>query len=1827
MKILLALCLRSLYSEYMSVSARFLCLLKKSRKVLFVSIFSLLIVWVFVLSTFPSLVNAQTTGNWVEDPEVTLVGKAAERARQLLWWTIRNPGVYTAPVLAEYWSISRNIVYVFTLLVIVMFGFSYILLRRRASMSTITPIIFKIAFVLLFATLSYVILLGLIQFSEIGMRFFIEQVGGRDLFNVIFSGGPNQGRDPFESNYYNFIGFREISPANQEMVQTSLFLIRFTTFTYYIMSIMLILRTIILWFLLVLSPFLVVLVPFVFIRNTGLIWIGVFFQWLFYGPLVAIFLGAITKIWVKGIPFPFDFSRAGKVNGQIYKTSINILYGGPAQQLGPANSANYVDTFAEYVIALIMLWTAIVLPWLLLRIFRDYCCIAIAAGNATLTAIYDRLRQYPPSAPPPAPSGSSTGNAVDLPFRQNINQSVDIAAPERLEMIKEIEKTNTEELTKTLNLSVSRLSDISRIETNQYAQSQIKQQLATLASPESAASVSEKERFTLLRQELQSRAASGDRQARILLNASGHRNENISASVNVIIENRNARVQSREVIREREIEREKGAIREKSEKSYRNTVSDMVRLNPNIVREIAGSAQVSESAVSNILQSVSAGSNMVSNEKVATLSREQSVSEEKIKEIVSAAQSKTEIIAAAPSVSEIASRVNLSEGTITNVLANLPTNQIIDTGLVSQVALKTGISPEKVEEIYQNAQPAEPIDLSAGSSPTPEINDANDISKKVTVEKKSVENILQNLPVTNAISNEMIQAISALTGVSSQIVEQIYKSAVGTSGIPSPSVIAKKVGASESVVIFVLITIPKLENVSQSVIEKIASKTNTTVENVKSVYEKTQIPVTFTPVSLVHLNDASTISHKLNIDQKTVENILEKIPVTEVISNELVGNISQSTGVASTVVEEIYRNAVGTQTVPSVSTIAEKVKTSESVVAAVLPLIPKQQEVKESVIEKIASETNTTKENVSAVYRQTQTSIQEAIPQMAPAVAEKLHLEKEKVGKVLSVLPSWGTPSYAVILKAAHQSGLSVDKVKNIAKIASVSMLGSTKKSIDEIIEASGESETIVSTVLEALPKAGYPTPSRMADAAQKAGISEARVKAIVTASHTTSTKSTAGGIASTISLEDYEEVKRMWLNHYRSAPVPVNETIKDRNGWLAHEEKKLQEVSELISSQDAKVKEKGLEKVSEILPFLLLGGFSDAEILTYLKAKKEAARQVTDELVVASTTREETVKKISSEDESTMVGVSEKKEATVSVSDTLSESFRDEERSTSSDVISSWTQKISALPTHEIASNLNLVVSHITDIARPEIEKGKAVEAIKNLNHISSPAKIPDTDARANFENIRKELETRATAGDVIAQRILTASNNPPSDVTPAASFILVSNRKSGGVSPEKKSVGFSIFERALKDPSVTPYLAVKNSIPEPLVYQVIEFIALGGEVTEEKLTNISERVHLPLPMVKNIISGAAELLQINALSPSDIAQRISLPISTVKAVLEKIPTDHTMTPSEQEELAKSANVSIIQMMSIDEFAHQPLEKYAGSLVPFLAERYSVPDSTIHALFRTVPAYTILTPEKIEDIGNQLDVKPVILKQILQTVDESFILNSDPFVIEIAKKTGEPLKIVKGVIETIPEGAMLESSKCDSLAKEMEVTPGRVQKIEKVREAQKKNSELLALSVSISDYEEVKNMWLNHYNNSPVPQSEKIKNRYSWLLEEENQIQSVSELLSSTDSKEKQKGLEGISEILPFILLGGFSDVEILTYLKAKYQAARTVRLSLSNKSDLPPDASVIVVNKNINSPLPDINAGQSKEIPLPEAAGTLGEPAITAIIDKGPVKKDSLT
>src|SRR3989344_3001526 len=87
--------------------------------------------------------------DWRPDTEVTMLGKAAERSRQLLYWVLsrEHQPINNAPVLIDIWSFSRNLVYILVVLVIVAFGFSYIFLKRRAMSIDLPPIIGKIAMI------------------------------------------------------------------------------------------------------------------------------------------------------------------------------------------------------------------------------------------------------------------------------------------------------------------------------------------------------------------------------------------------------------------------------------------------------------------------------------------------------------------------------------------------------------------------------------------------------------------------------------------------------------------------------------------------------------------------------------------------------------------------------------------------------------------------------------------------------------------------------------------------------------------------------------------------------------------------------------------------------------------------------------------------------------------------------------------------------------------------------------------------------------------------------------------------------------------------------------------------------------------------------------------------------------------------------------------------------------------------------------------------------------------------------------------------------------------------------------------------------------------------------------------------------------------------------------------------------------------------------------------------------------------------------------------------------------------------------------------------
>ncbi|OGG17069.1 hypothetical protein A3D05_01075 [Candidatus Gottesmanbacteria bacterium RIFCSPHIGHO2_02_FULL_40_24] len=988
----------------------------------------------------PPPLPASNTATWEFDPVTTEVGKSADRARQLLWWLFQHPGIHTAPVLAQIWAIARNIVYVFVVLVIVAFGISLILGRRRGMIGPVfsgitspvfgvnIPIIFiKILGLLLYVTFSYVVIVALIQISDIIMRFFIETVGGKDLFNIIFSGAGNT-----EANYITFVGYRDVNPLNLEMVNTSLFYVRLTSFTYNVMSTILVFRTIILWFLMIIAPFLALLMPFVFIRNTGWIWIGVFFQWLFYGPIFALFLASLTRIWVAGIPFPFDFSRVNKPTGQVYRTAINILWGGPAQTLSPGNSANYVDTFAEYFIALVMLWTCIVLPWLLLRIFRDYCCSMIAAGANTMNAIFDRLRQYP-TPPPPVPIApvTATGIAVELPFRQRIDEKIREVQRVRIEEISDISKVSTNEIARSMDLSVSRLSDISRMETNMMKRQEVSSYMDKIRAPEKISSPAEREKFISVKEELKERALKGDKVAQTLLQASDRHTQSMTS----------------QLLRESRVTSARLAAQAKPEVQIGAAVPDITHRN--------------------------------------------------ITETVS-------------------SKAGISELRVKDVLSRMSVEDVTDEKKVQSVSKVTGVSAEKVRQV---------------------VKEADHVWKSTFTDH-------------------------------SQVVNQV-SAATQTSEVKTREVLSK---------------IKESELSDASKVREVARTTGVSEEKVKTIV-KTSEEVKRTRISEDEKRVIDQVSAKENISTDAVKQILTKVSEKEISGVDNVRSFVKSSAIADEKVREVIRTA-------------EKLK-------------QEQPEVTEA-------------ELINTISKTTQLSTADTSKILQSITREQLQSD-EKVKQL------------------ENTTGVSLEKIQDVVKSAKLSKRerreAVTEEEIAKVSKEVGLSETTTKEILSSVSASELTNEEKIREMEKKTGVVGERIKEAVRVREKVKAE-TAPEAPSVVSVEDYEEVKSMWLKHFRSAPVPITDTIKDRYEWLTTEEKKLTNITNLLSSANPELKQQGLERVSEILPFMLLGGFSEAEIMTYIKAKFEADRQVLDELTLEEKAKEKAKEELKAEEEETLVEV-----------------------------------------------------------------------------------------------------------------------------------------------------------------------------------------------------------------------------------------------------------------------------------------------------------------------------------------------------------------------------------------------------------------------------------------------------------------------------------------------------------------------------------------------------------------------------------------------------------
>lgn len=473
--------------------------------------------------------SSATPGAWVENKEVAFVGRLASRSSSMLEWVLKN---YQWSQLKEgkenpfnsIWITIRNISY--ALLGLFVLAAAFLIIITRGKSITARVFIPRFVLVVILVTLSFAILQFLYQITDISQGFFLKKGDGsfindQDLLHVGFDYGAD-------------FGHRRFGIEFDESAFMSILMIKLTALSYYAMFIILIIRKIILWFFLVVSPIFPLLLLFAPIRNTAKIWIGEFFRWLLYAPLFAVFLAGLVTIWQLYIPL--NLPCKGEVDSAtLYQTSIDIILAGPCQDPSIENSLGTSNTFILYVVALLMLWLVIILPFILLKIFLDY----LQNFNLTESNIIKYLAQtssrlgYKPSSTPPSSPSADTGLAKSLPGMEHsaiseieknmqrsqeyINRSISHQAAQQV----------TGEITNLANLSIPTIRDITRYETaliGGEAQargevSRVYETLNRIAGTSTLTSPVEREKFAAVREQLIQQSQAGNAAAASILKA------------------------------------------------------------------------------------------------------------------------------------------------------------------------------------------------------------------------------------------------------------------------------------------------------------------------------------------------------------------------------------------------------------------------------------------------------------------------------------------------------------------------------------------------------------------------------------------------------------------------------------------------------------------------------------------------------------------------------------------------------------------------------------------------------------------------------------------------------------------------------------------------------------------------------------------------------------------------------------------------------------------------------------------------------------------------------------------------------------------------------------------------------------------------------------------------------------------------------------------------------------------------------------------------------------------------------------------------------------
>lgn len=1711
---------------------------------------------------------------WVEDPKITAQGKADERARQFIYWVISTEVIEDAPVLRSIWNISSLIALFGVVLVAAIFGIGYIISQRTQYNFNIQiwPTIIKIGMMLLYIAFSAAIVAVLIQFSELLMKFFYENLGGNELFNIYFA-NPN---DPqligqSEQSYIGFYGCRDLNIRVKDGIDTEITMLKLTNVTYYVMGTMLLLRKILLWFLLFVSPFLALLMPFVFIRNTGWIWIGVFFQWLFYGPLFTLFLGALAKIWKEGIPWQFDFTRTS-VNtkfipeGYVYPTGINIVYGGPAQRItsllsrpiDASNNGSYIDTYAEYILTLIMLWAVTFFPWWLLRIFRDYCCEGIFAMKNILLAMYNQMQQNNPPSPI-APKGP-TLPSLNLDLKTPVGTGVKVPS---FTSLNNFATLRTGDIAKNLNLQATRISDVARAETNKQLKQSLTQNISYLSNPVKATTPAERQQYMKLRAELFNRAIKNDSVARTML---------ASTSTSQIEKTRLYKEVLTTIPQTVKISVSQIAANETKQpqqiiKNIANTYTTSISNNNSVVQNIANTTKTSQDQVKNILQSYSKQTDQPINNVIKNIAQETKTSESTVKNVLNQASNvsiQAKIIAQTSNIQKLTSEqttkiLNSIRNTVSNTQQNVSNAY---NSAIEKITKETNINQSNVKsyvsEVYnsltQNQQNLEQISNQTGTSQEQVKNIVNSYSTKISSVAEAPQTII------NQIAKE--------TNTSKSTVESVINTAntmIKNSNIVQSKASEQKITNEQAQTIIQTITAPNIAN-QQQYTSTVTSYKSTGVPVVKEQTVQNIVQTVATNETVIQ-----QLSEKTQVAPANIKNILQTY--TQNLSNNtstVTQNIAQQTGVENTQVQNVIQNfsSVVQSNPETVKNISEYVNVSQPAV--------------ERVINAVSESPNNA--NIS-VMEQINTNIGPSVeaPVVQNIAQNSNTSESESRQAVVNIMNSF-VQNDTLINNLSSQTGLKNQQISNIISTYAKNIDQPSTKIIEKISQSAGVPKENVRSTLETITNTALASNTVVAEVAQKSGMKQEEVANVIqtqmqiAAAPEQHIEKTIQ-IPQTISLEDYEDVKTMWMNHYEEGDVPVSENIKNRSEWLDHEIVFITNTLNKMLSTDEKLRQEGLDELGYLLPIFLINNMKGDELIVYLKAKLEAAK--TTKKIIEHENK--AAAKATKTDEEEEIFVDLKQEA----KNDKYMSFDEEEESNRTpksieERVRAADEKISAFETSsdydETESNSNL----------SDTFKTVKVQAFRIADIFKSEAKILVNTNTSEYqkpseEERQKILTTLPQLTSISVNKIAAQESNKTEDKINTITSTYTTSISNNDVAIKNISNAVNISEKAVRN--------ILNNYPKHInesLDNIIQNIAQETNIAPESVRNVFMQIN-SIGSQGSLISKTFNTKNISNAQGTKILTVLQQTITGEDSTVSN-ETPITTLISQKADTTESVSKEIIFTI-LTSFIQD--EK----LTHIISEKTGLQTQQLNSLVTTYiqninqPAPIIL--QKITQSSGI--AKDSINKTLLQIID--IMQNSNNIIHEVAEKEGIKEEEVANVMQT-----------------QMQIAAEPERNIEK--------SIQIPQSISLEDYEEVKKMWMEHYENGEIPSADPIKNRLDWIKQDIIFITNVLNKLLSTDEKLRQEGLDEVSYLLPIFLINNLTGEELIVYLKAKLEAAKTILAILEReeklRNEMQKQSGIDEELVNITAPEATSKQVMSAELPDSEALPSSIEDKVKAVQQK---------